>query len=151
MDLANLSLWTFQDTLLAALQTNLAPLAAEAVPLAVGVDLGFPTDLQPNHVWITGNSTVTAEYEETMNEPSNESFPVRINGLLTWETGTYADARTQLLRVLAAVTTSLASVLAVGTVDMQRAVECEFQEGRNGQGHRQLGFRLDVDCTEWTG
>lgn len=144
LDLGNLALWEAQDALLAALRTHVES-------LGVMVDLGEPTNLHPEHVWIVGGAEGEALYEETGNDPSRERFTLRVVTLCTFAADEYTTIRTRFQTILAGITTALSAAEFVGTaVDQARAVRFTIDEGRDGEGHRQLGLILEVECDKWS-
>lgn len=144
-DLENLALWAAQDALKSALRTTVEP-------LGVTVDLGHPDTVQPEHVWISGDAEGTAEYMESGNAPSNEQFVLTVHILCTYAAVDYADTRARLKQILAAVTAGLSSASFVpDAVDQARASRWQVDEGRNGEGHRQIGLSLEITCDKWSG
>lgn len=143
LDVGNLPLFAAQDALLAALRTWVE------TPLGVTVDLGQPTNLQPEHVWIKGDSEGQALYEDTGSDPSQQTFTITLLVLCTYAAEDYATTRARFATILAGVTTALASAGFAASVDQARATEWEVDEGRDGEGVRQLGMRLEIECDKW--
>lgn len=143
LDLENLAAWEAQDALLAALHTNLDT-------IGIPVDLGVPTNIQSEHVWIAGGVEGSAEYEETGNEPSRQAFTLTVHILCTFAAATYQETRTRFLTILAGVTAALSDAgFMGGAVDSARGTDYEIDEGRSGEGHRQLGLTLKIECDKW--
>lgn len=141
MDLANLTAWDAQDALLAALRT--------AANGDVPVDLGFPVNLQPEHVWITGDMDTTAEYDETgSDEPSGEGFTLYVRALVTFGDD-FEEARDRLKTVAGYVSTAIASATFLAAVDDARTVAAEVNEGRSGDGRPQVALTAEVACRRW--
>ena len=129
--------------MIAATRTALHDALVSALDLPV--DIGFPTAIQPNHVWISGDSRIEFEYPVTGGAPSTlpyeSTFTLKLYEIRT--AGIDFEALDALVQAdVAAIRTCLDSL----PVDRARITAIEYGEARDANGVRQLGFELYLEC-----
>lgn len=140
-----LSLWSAQDALLEALADQEALDRGGADEVAL--DLGFPTDIQPEHVWIDGgaNGALTNELTDTV--PSDETFRFKVF-VFVQSAEDYAGARDRLKTLATAVEAALASSTFAAVVPSWGIPEYRLDAGTDGS-NRQVCLELTVECRCW--
>ena len=137
----NLALWDVQDALLTAL--------AEVEAFAeVTVDFGFPTDLEPDHVWIdeaASGSRTTELSGDT--EPSDETLRITVFAF-TSHALEAIEVRDLLKALTAGVFAAMASATVAAVVPAWTLSDYTLDAGTDGT-NRQLAIKLTFECQCW--
>lgn len=139
-----LSLWAAQDALLAALKEQEALDVGGADEVAL--DLGFPTEIQTEHVWIDGEAEGTLSFELTGSKPSDETFQFKL--FVFVQEGDYVTTRNRVKALGTACEAALASQTFGAVVDSWRIPQYRLGAGTDGS-NRQLCLELTVGCSCW--
>jgi len=139
-----LGLWAAQDALLAALRAQAAFDVGGAAEVALG--LGFPAEIQTEHVWIDGQAEGKLSAELTGAKPSNETFQVKL--FVFASAGDYATTRDRVKALAAACEAALASAAFAIVVDVWNISRYRLDAGTDGT-NRQLCLELTVECSCW--
>jgi len=135
-----LNLWAAQDALLAAL--------AEQEDLDdVTQSLGFPPNVEPDHVIIIGEADGSLTFELSGSEPSAETFRMDVV-IYTQLAEDYAAVRDRLKGFAAAVERALASDGFAAVVPAWSIPTYRLEAGTDGS-NRQLLLQLTVECRCW--
>lgn len=141
MNLPGLTLPAAQDALFGELQD------AEALA-AVAVDLGFPTSIQPDHVWVHGAGDGATENELSgSTAPSAETFHVRVYCLASHGLP-YAEVRDAVMVMASAVFAALDSSAFAQVAPAWKLSDYTFDEGTDGT-NRQVALELVFECRAW--
>jgi hypothetical protein len=141
-----LTLWQAQDTLLDALKA--LEVFDQGGPTEVTVDLGFPVNIMPNHVWLAGDAEGTLEAELSgESQPSAETFRFSVFVFSQWA-GTEAEAREHLKVYARGVEDALASEAFRAVVPSWMIPRFRLESGSDGT-NRQLCLELVVECRCW--
>ena len=133
-------------TTLAAIQDALkAGLVSELGNVAC--DLGFPTVLEREHVWIEGSADGDIAYDLSNGAASELVVSVTVDAITTFA-GDYEDTRARLATLWDAVSDAVAGLSVTDHVTFGRWT---VKEGRSASGERQLGFSRDIEFTSWLG
>jgi len=139
-----LHLWAAQDALLAALKGQAAFDVGGAGEVALG--LGFPTEIQTEHVWIDGEAEGKLSAELTGTKPSDETFQVKL--FVFVQEGDYVTTRDRLKTLASACEAALASQAFGAAVDSWSIPRYRLGAGTDGSS-RQLCLELAVECSCW--
>lgn len=140
-----LRLWAAQDALLAALKLQEAFDVGGADEVAV--DLGFPTEIQPAHVWIDGGAEGKATDEVTgQPTPSDETIQVKL--FCFAQADDYVATRDRVKALTTACFGALASATFGSAVDSWGISRYRLDAGTDGS-NRQLCLELTVECRCW--
>jgi hypothetical protein len=139
-----LHLWGAQDALLAALGEQEAFDVGGADEVALG--LGFPTEIQTEHVWVDGEAEGKLSAELTGPGPSDETFQVKL--FVFVQAGDYAETRDRLKELARACEAALASQVFGAAVDSWSIPRYRLDAGTDGS-NRQLCLELAVECSCW--
>lgn len=136
----DLNLWAAQDALLAAL--------AEQDDLDdVAQSLGFPKNVEPDHVIVTGEATGSLAFELTGAQPSAETFRLTVV-VYTQRAEEYVEVRDRLKGFAAAVERALASAGFAAVVPAWSIPDYRLEAGSDGT-NRQLSLAIVVECRCW--
>lgn len=136
-------LWDAQDALLAALEAH-----PTLSPPSVGVDLGFPSVVKEDHVWISGGVTGSQTHGITGPVPSDETFRLTII-VYTQLASDFVKVRDHLKTLTAAVESALASEAFQAVVPSWDMPEYRIDEGLDDVGMRQMSAEMSVECKVW--
>ncbi len=140
-----LHLWAAQDALAGGARAT-----QEAFDVGgageVAIDLGFPADIQPAHVWIDGEAEGKLAAELTGAEPSRRDLPVKL--FVFVQAGDYVEARDRVKALAAACEAALASAAFAAVVDSWSIPRYRLDAGTDGS-NRQLCLELTVECSCW--
>lgn len=139
-----LRLWAAQDALLAALKDQAAFDVGGAGEVAV--DLGFPAEVQPAHVWIDGGAEGKATSELTGPKPSDETIQVKL--FCFAQADDYVTTRDRVKALTAACFAALASATFGAAVDSWNIPRYRLDAGTDGS-NRQLCLEFTVECSCW--
>jgi hypothetical protein len=139
-----LTLWAAQDALLAALREQEAFDVGGAAEVAIG--LGFPAEIQPEHVWIDGEAEGKVTFELTGSRPSDETFQTKLFCYV--QAGDYDEARDRLKALTTACETALASATFGAVIESWSIPRYRLDAGTDGS-NRQLCLELTVECSCW--
>jgi hypothetical protein len=139
-----LNLWAAQDALLAALREQVAFDVGGAGEVALG--LGFPAEIQPEHVWIDGTAEGKLSAELTGSRPSNETFQTKL--FVFVQADDYVATRDRLKTLATACEAALASATFGAVVDSWSVPRYRLDAGTDGS-NRQLCLELAVECSCW--
>jgi hypothetical protein len=139
-----LNLWAAQDALLAALKGQAAFDVGGAGEVAL--DLGFPTDIQTEHVWVDGEAEGKLTAELTGPKPSDETFQTKL--FVYVQAGDYAETRDRVKALATACAAALASQVFGTVVDSWSIPRYRLDAGTDGS-NRQLCLELTVECSCW--
>lgn len=146
-----LRLWAAQDAILAAISAQAALDLGGADE--VGLDLGLPVDLRPEHVWVDGGAsgTLTSELsgadEDGGSSPSGETFELKV-GVFVATSPDYLEVRARVQELSAAVIAALSSPGVAAAVDSWSVSRYELASGTDGS-NRLLALELAVACQCW--
>ena len=139
-----LHLWAAQDALLAALREQAAFDVGGAAEVALG--LGFPTEIQTEHVWIDCEAEGKLSAELTGAKPSDESFQFKL--FVFVQADDYVTTRDRVKALTAACFAALASATFGAAVDSWNIPRYRLDAGTDGS-NRQLCLELTVECSCW--
>ena len=140
-----LHLWAAQDALLAELAVQ--PALDRGGEDEVALDLGFPTSIRPQHVWIDGGANGTLSAELTGSRPSDETFRFKVI-VFVQAAADYADVRDSLKTLAGAVEDALASDGFAAVVPSWSIPTWTLDSGTE-DAKRSLALDLDVECRCW--
>jgi hypothetical protein len=140
-----LHLWDAQVALLAALEVQ--PVLDRGGAGEVALDLGFPTSIQPQHVWIDGGASGQLACELTGTRPSDETFQVKVF-VFVQMAADYADVAARLKVLSRAVGDALASSGFAAAVGSWSIPQYRIDAGTDGS-NRQLCLELTIECSCW--
>jgi hypothetical protein len=140
--ITDFNLWAAQDALLDALNDQPA-----LQPEDITVELGFPASIQPDHVWIGGESSGAMSWELSGTKPSAEMFRLSVF-VYTQRAEPYPDVRSRLRTFAAAVEDALESDKFAAVVPAWGVPEYKLDAGTDGT-HRQLCLEIVVGCRCW--
>lgn len=140
----DLNLWTSQDALLTALREQEAFDVGGAGEVAL--DLGFPAEIQPEHVWIGGDAEGKLSAELTGPKPSDETFQTKL--FVFVQADDYVTTRDRLKTLTTACVAALASDTFGAAVDSWSVPRYRLEAGTDGS-NRQLCLELAVECSCW--
>lgn len=143
--IAELHLWAAQDALLAALGDQEAYDAGGESEVAL--DLGFPSEIQPEHVWIEGGADGALTNELTGSQPSDETFRIKLF-IFVSAANDYAAVRDRLKTLATAAEAALASSAFAAAVPSWSIPTYRLDAGTDGS-NRQLCLELSVECRCW--
>ncbi len=143
--IAELNLWAAQDALLTALGAKEALDRGGAAEVAL--DIGFPVNVRPEHVWIAGEADGALESELTARGPSRETFRLDVFVFVA-AAEEYAVLRDRLKTLATAVEGALASDGFAAVVPSWSVTQYRLEEGTDGT-NRQLCLELTVECRCW--
>lgn len=136
-----LNLWAAQDALLTALEAQ--PSLAD-----VATGIGFPKNIQPDHVWIAGVASGSVVTELSGDQaPSDETFRLKVL-VYAQRADDYTVVRDQIKYLVRAVVGALSSDAFAAVVPAWTISAYELDEGTDGQ-KRQLALELTVECRCW--
>ena len=137
----DLSLWNAQDALLTAL-------VAQPGLAGVPCEIGFPANIQPDHVWIDGAASGSLDSSLSgATSPSDETFRLTVV-VFTQLADEYAAVRDRLKGFVSAVEDALASATFAAAVPSWSVPAYNLDAGTDGT-HRQLSLELIVECRCW--
>jgi hypothetical protein len=139
-----LNLWAAQDALLAALKGQAAFDVGGAAEVAL--DLGFPAEIQAEHVWIDGEAEGKLSAELTGPRPSDETFQTKL--FVFVQAGDYVTTRDRVKVLATACEAALASATFGAVVDSWSIPRYRLGAGTDGS-NRQLCLELAVECSCW--
>ena len=139
-----LHLWAAQDALLAALKDQAAFDVGGAGEVAL--DLGFPAEIQTEHVWIDGEAEGKLSAELTGPRPSDEAFQTKL--FVFVQADDYVTTRDRLKALATACEAALASQVFGAVVDSWSIPHYRLGAGTDGS-NRQLCLELAVECSCW--
>jgi hypothetical protein len=139
-----LNLWAAQDALLDALKDQAAFDVDGAGEVALG--LGFPAEIQPEHVWIGGEAEGDLEAELTGPRPSAEIF--RMPLFIFVQAADYEEARSRVKTLAAACESALETATFTAVVPSWRIPRYRLDAGTDGS-NIQLCLELPVECRCW--
>ena len=113
----------------------------------VALDLGFPANLQPLHVWIDGGATGKLTCELTNARPSDETFTIKVF-VFVWAGGAYVDLRDTLKTLARAVEDALSSDGFTAVVPSWSIPTFSLDAGTE-DAKRSLALALSVECQCW--
>ena len=135
-----LSVWLAQDALLTALG-----LEDDLDDVAQGI--GHPVNIEPKHVWITGEATGALAFELTGTKPSAETFRTTVV-IFAQAADDYTVVRDVVKLLAAAVERALASATFGAVVPAWSIPDYRLEEGTDGKS-RQVSLTLAVECRCW--
>jgi len=136
----DLNLWAAQDALLSAL-------GDEDDLLDVAQGIGHPVDIEPQHVWITGEATGALSQELSGGGPTAETF--RLNVIVYAQAADdFTAVRDTIQLLAAAVERALGSEAFTAVVPAWDIPEYRLEEGTDGT-NRQVALSLAVACRCW--
>ena len=138
----NLSLWAAQDALMVALAAQEVLQTAE-----VAIDLGFPVNIERDHVWIEGGATGRLDNELSGGSPTDETFRFSLF-VFTQRAEEYVEVRDRLVTFAGAVGSALASATFAAAVPSWTIGAYTLDAGTDGT-NRQLCLELVVECKCW--
>ena len=136
----DLNLWAAQDALLAAL-------AAQDDLDGVAQGIGFPVNIEPQHVWLTGEATGSLTQELTGDGPSAETFRLTVV-VYVQAADDYATVRDTAKLLAGAVERALGSPTFTVVVPSWTVPDYRLEEGTDGK-HRQVSLSFGVECRCW--
>jgi hypothetical protein len=139
-----LNLWGAQDALLAALKDQAAFDVGGAGEVAL--DLGFPSEIQTEHVWIDGEAEGKLSAELTGPRPSDETFQVKLFAFV--QADDYVTTRDRVKVLVRACEAALASPAFGAVVGSWSIPRYRLGAGTDGS-NRQLCLELTVECSCW--
>lgn len=139
-----LGLWAAQDALLAALRAQAAFDVGGAGEVAL--DLGFPAEIQTEHVWIDGEAEGKLSAELTGPKPSDETFQTKL--FVFVQADDYVTTRDRVKVLATACEAALASAGFAAVVDAWSIPRYRLDAGTDGT-NRQLCLELTVECSCW--
>jgi hypothetical protein len=139
-----LRLWDAQDALLTALREQAAFDVGGAGEVALG--LGFPTEIQTEHVWVDGEAEGKLSAELTGAKPSDESFQFKL--FVFAQADDYVTTRDRVKVLARACEAALASSTFAAAVDSWSIPRYRLGAGTDGS-NRQLCLELTVECSCW--
>jgi len=142
--ICELNLWAVQDALLAALRAQPAFEVGGAGEVAL--ELGFPAEIQPEHVWIDGGAEGRLESELTGPGPSRETFQVKL--FVFASADDYVTTRGRVQALATACEAALASPGFAALVAAWSIPRYRLEAGTDGT-NRQLCLELTVECSCW--
>ena len=140
-----LRVWAIQDALLAAFGEQEAMDAGGAHEVAL--DLGFPAEIQTEHVWIEGGAEGSLTFELTADMPSDESCRMKVF-VFVQMAGEYVDVRARIKTLAAAVVAALGSGGVAAVAPSWSVPGYKLDAGTDGS-NRQLCLELSVEFTCW--
>jgi hypothetical protein len=141
VNLPGLTLPAAQDALFGELKE------AEALA-ALAVDLGFPTSIQPDHVWVQGAGDGSTKNELSgSTAPSAETFHLTVfcfasHGL------PYVEVRDAVMVMAGAVFAALDSSAFAAIAPAWKLSDYTFDEGTDGS-NIQVALELVLECRVW--
>ncbi len=138
------NLWGAQDALLKALEKEADLDVGGAGEVALG--LGFPADIEREHVWIGGDAEGELEADLTGRRPSEETF--RMHLFVFAQAADYETARSRIQTLGAACESALASEGFAAVVPSWRIPQYRVDAGTDGS-NSQLCLELIVECRCW--
>lgn len=139
-----LNLWEAQDALLAALRAEPAFNVGSADEVAVS--LGFPAQIETEHVWIGGEVEGELEAEITGPRPSAETF--RLHVFIFVQAPDYEATRSRVQELAAACEAALSSDVFAAVVPARSIPHYRLEAGTDGSSS-QLCLDLTVECRCW--
>ena len=138
--IASLRVWAAQDALLEALGDE-----DDLDDVAQGI--GFPVNIEPQHVWITGEVTGSLSDELTGGNPSAETFRLTVV-VYVQQADEYIAVRDTVKGLAGAVASALASNTFRAVVPAWTVPDYRLEEGTDGT-YRQVSLSLAVECRCW--
>lgn len=136
----DLALWATQDAL--------AALAADALP-TVSVCLGAPPNLEPEHVWVSGETPgpVNRVYRQSGVVAADERFDVVMHFLTERRDPDYVVVRDRMKDMVDAFTTALAADPTLGgLLKLCVVVQAQPEEAFKDDSTRQMMTTLTIRC-----
>lgn len=136
----DLILWDAQDALLDALDD-------QSALTEVPCELGYPVNIQPDHVWVGAQAAGAVAWELSGPRPSAETFRLGVF-VYTQRAEPYDEVRDRLKKFAGAVEDALESAKFAAVVPAWSIVNYKLEAGTDGT-HRQLCLEIDVECRCW--
>jgi hypothetical protein len=136
----SLKVWAAQDALLEALGDE-----DDLDEVAQGI--GFPVNIAPQHVWISGDVPGSLSHELSGGNPSEETFLFTVV-VYVQQADEYIAVRDSVKGLASAVVRALASSTFKAVVPSWTVPNYRLEEGTDGT-HRQVSLSLTVECRCW--
>ena len=140
-----LRVWAAEDTLLAELERQEVFDVGGADEVALGI--GFPSNVEPRHVWITGNATGSLDDELSGGAPSQETFRISVV-IYVQAPEEHAVVRDAAKQLAGGVEAALGSAAFRAVVPAWTLPDYRLEAGTDGT-NRQVALTLVVECRCW--
>lgn len=140
-----LRLWAAQEVLLGVLRAR--PEVDTGGPAEVPVDIGFPADVQPSHIWLTGEASGSLTDELSGGGPELETFRLSLV-VYVQAPEEYQTVAGEVRRLASATCAAMDEDAVRAVVDAWTLAEYRLEEGTDGTS-RQLALTLGFDCRCW--
>ena len=113
----------------------------------MALDLGFPAEIQPEHVWIDGDAEGKLSAELTGPKPSDETFQTKL--FVFVQADDYVTTRDRLKTLATACEAALASDRPSAPSSTRGASRATGSSAGTDGSNRQLCLELAVECSCW--